>query len=44
LSRVRDSYRRQAADPRWALVPGDRPKEAVSLDVRQAIASRLALL
>jgi dTMP kinase len=44
LTRVRESYRRQAADPRWRLVRGDRPKDEVSADVRQAVASRLALL
>ena len=44
LNRVRDSYRRQARDPRWVLVRGDRDKAGVSLDVRQAVASRLGLL
>ena len=44
LSRVRDSYRRQAAAPGWILIPGNRPKAAVSDDVRQAVASRLGLL
>ena len=44
LTRVRDSYRMQATDPRWLLVRGDRPKAEVSADVRQAVASRLALL
>jgi dTMP kinase len=44
LSRVRDSYRAQAADPRWLLVPGDRPKDDVQADVRWAVESRLALL
>jgi dTMP kinase len=44
LRRVRESYRRQASDPGWALIAGDRPRNAVSADVRQAVASRLALL
>jgi len=44
LTRVRDSYRTQAADARWVLVPGDRPKDQVSADVRAAVRSRLGLL
>jgi len=44
LARVRDSYRRQASDPRWALIAGDRPRQDVTADVRQAVATRLALL
>ena len=44
LSRVRDSYRAQAADPKWLLVAADRPKDDVQADVRRAVASRLALL
>ena len=44
LTRVRDSYRSQAADPRWHLVPGDRGKDQVSADVAAAVASRLGLL
>ncbi len=44
LNRVRDSYRNQAASPRWRLIPGERSKEAVSADVREAVSSRLALL
>jgi dTMP kinase len=44
LRRVRESYRRQASDPGWALIAGGRPKDEVSADVRQAVASRLALL
>jgi dTMP kinase len=43
LTRVRDSYKGQAADPRWVLVRGDRDKAAVSADVREAVASRLGL-
>jgi dTMP kinase len=44
LRRVRESYRRQAADPHWALIPGDRGKADVSADVKLVVASRLALL
>jgi dTMP kinase len=44
LNRVRESYRAQATDPRWELIPGDRPKEDVTADVRAAVGSRLALL
>lgn len=44
LNRVRESYRHQAANPRWRLIPGERSKEAVSADVREAVSSRLALL
>jgi dTMP kinase len=43
LNRVRRSYRAQAAGPRWVLIPGDRPKEAVGADVREAVATRLGL-
>ena len=43
LNRVRESYRAQAASPRWLLIPGDRPKEAVTADVHAAVGSRLAL-
>ena len=43
LTRVRDSYTGQAADPRWILVRGDRDKAAVSAEVRYAVASRLGL-
>jgi dTMP kinase len=44
LTRVRASYQSQAADSRWILLRGDRPKAEVSADVRQAVASRLGLL
>lgn len=43
LARVRASYRRQAADPAWVCLQGDRPKNEVAADVSQAIATRLAL-
>jgi dTMP kinase len=41
LSRVRDSYTRQAALPGWVRVDGQRSKEAVSLDVKTAVARGL---
>lgn len=43
LSRVRESYRRQAAAPSWRRLDGERPKAAVSADVLAAVASRLEL-
>jgi dTMP kinase len=42
LSRVRDSYRRQAVDGRWLRLDGERPRDAVSADVVSAIETRLA--
>lgn len=42
LSRVRESYRRQAKAPDWLLLDGERPREAVSADVINAVVTRLA--
>jgi dTMP kinase len=42
LSRVRDSYRRQAQQPGWATVDGAHSKDAVAADVLTAFESRLA--
>jgi dTMP kinase len=42
LSRVRESYRRQAAERGWLRLDGERPRDAVSGDVLRAIDSRLA--
>jgi dTMP kinase len=42
LSRVRDSYRRQAQQPGWASLDGARSKDAVAADVLTAFESRLA--
>jgi dTMP kinase len=42
LSRVRESYRRQAAQDGWLRLDGDRPRDAVSADVVSAIEIRLA--
>jgi dTMP kinase len=41
-ARVRESYRRQAAEQQWVRVDGERPKDAVAADVFNAVASRLA--
>lgn len=42
LSRVRDSYRRQAEAGGWVRVNGERPKDVVAADVLSAVAPRLA--
>ena len=42
-TRVRESYRRQAAANGWVVVDGERSKEAIAGDVFSAAASRLAL-
>ncbi len=41
--RVRESYHRQAADDRWLVIDGERPREIIAADVFSAVASRLAL-
>jgi dTMP kinase len=41
LSRVRDSYRRQAEQGGWLRLDGERPRDAVSADVVSAIGTRL---
>jgi dTMP kinase len=41
LSRVRESYRRQAAAPGWLRLDGERPRAAVSEDVIRAVEERL---
>jgi dTMP kinase len=43
LSRVRASYRRQAAAPGWIRVDGERDRSAVAADVIRAVATQLAL-
>jgi dTMP kinase len=43
LSRVRESYRRQATAPGWLLIDGEQPREAVTAAVLNGIARRLAL-
>jgi dTMP kinase len=42
-SRVRDSYRRLAADQHWLLLDGERAKDAIAADVFTATTSRLGL-
>ena len=42
LSRVRDSYRRQAAAAGWLRLDGERSREAVSADVITAVSTRLS--
>jgi dTMP kinase len=42
LSRVRDSYRRQASQEGWLRLDGERPREAVAADVIKAVSTRLA--
>lgn len=42
LARVRASYRRQAAQPRWVMVDGERPKPEVAEAVRSAVWQRLS--
>lgn len=41
LSRVRESYRRQAEATGWLRLDGERPKDAVAADVFNAVADRL---
>jgi dTMP kinase len=41
-SRVRDSYRRQAAAGDWVVIDGERAKDIVAADVLAAVESRLA--
>jgi dTMP kinase len=42
LSRVRDSYRRQAVEGDWILIDGEQPKDHVRAAVEQAVLPRLA--
>jgi dTMP kinase len=42
LGRVRQSYQRQAQQPGWLRLDGERPKETVAADIVKAIESRLA--
>jgi dTMP kinase len=44
LGRVRDSYRRQAADERWLVLDGERAKDIIADEVFSAVGSRLGLL
>ncbi len=40
-ARVRESYRRQAAEGGWIVLDGERSKDAIAVDVTGAVASRL---
>lgn len=42
LARVRESYRRQASQPGWVLIDGERPKDEVRAAVEAAVLPRLA--
>ena len=42
LARVRASYQRQAAQPDWLLIDGERTKAQIADDVFAAVSSRLA--
>jgi thymidylate kinase len=37
LSRVRESYRRQARQPGWHLIDADRPKDAIASEIRAIV-------
>jgi dTMP kinase len=41
-ARVRDSYRRQAAEQHWVRLDGERPMDIIAADVFNAVVSRLA--
>jgi dTMP kinase len=43
LGRVRQSYQRQATQPNWILIDGERSKEQIGGDIFTAVASRLAI-
>lgn len=43
LKRVSDSYRRQAAQPNWVRVNGERSKEEIAADVWRVVAAKLSL-
>jgi dTMP kinase len=42
-ARVRESYRRQAAEYRWVVLDGERAKDDIAVDVFSAATSQLAL-
>jgi dTMP kinase len=41
LARVRESYRRQAAQPGWVFIPAEQSKDEVAAAVEQGVLSRL---
>lgn len=42
-ARVRDSYKRLAAEQQWVLLPAERPKDDIAADVFTQVAARLGL-
>lgn len=44
LERVRDSYRRQARQPGWVMIDGERSRQEVGEEVQSVACGRLALL
>ena len=43
LTRVRESYRRQADAQGWARLDGERGKEDLAADIFEAVSARLAV-
>jgi hypothetical protein len=37
LTRVRESYRRQALQPGWHFIGADRPKDEIAKEIRQRV-------
>jgi dTMP kinase len=44
LARVRESYRRQAAEHSWAVIDGEQTKDAIATEIVSVVASRLGPL
>ncbi len=43
LARVRDSYRRLATQPSWALIDGERSRETVAAEIAAIVSARLGM-
>jgi thymidylate kinase len=43
LARVRESYRRLAQQPTWALIDGERARETVAEEINALVATKLSL-
>jgi thymidylate kinase len=43
LTRVRESYRRQATASDWVRIDGERPKEAIAAEIARIARQRLAV-
>ena len=43
LTRVRESYRRQATQPSWVRVEGEQPKDQIAAEIARVVAERLGL-